>query len=112
MPKHQPRKSEIDPFARGVRLGIDPLQAIALALGRIADELSRYNTAHEKPVAIPKEAEAFRASYERDDPERRELHNFLTGEEAAVSRRRASRLPNRGGKKASRRDEGNDGGGS
>lgn len=94
MPKHQPRKSEIDPFARGVRLGIDPLQAIALALGRIADELSRYNTAHEKPVAIPKEAEAFRASYERDDPERRELHSFLTGEEAALRERRSSRLPN------------------
>jgi hypothetical protein len=97
MPKPQPKPS-------------DPLGAIAAALNRIADQMVRYNNANEPPVVNVEEAEAFRASYEREDPERRELHNFLTGEEAAVSRRRASRLPNRGGKKAARGDGEDDGG--
>jgi hypothetical protein len=90
----------------------DPLREIAAALNRIADEFERYNLRNETVTREIGEAEAFRANYEREDPERRELHNFLTGEEAAVPRRRASRLSNRGGKKAPRPRSGRDGGGS
>ena len=80
---------------------------------RLADEFHRYNDANE-PVTISrvKEAESFKASYERETPGARELHNFLTGEEAADTRRRASRQQDGGGKKAPRRNRKDDGGGA
>ena len=80
---------------------------------RIADQFQRYNDQNE-PVTISKvkEADAFKASYERETPGARELHNFLTGEEAADSRRRASRQQDGGGKKAARTKTGANGGGA
>jgi len=84
--------------------------AIAAALNRIADQFVRYNNANEPPVAEVGEAEAFRASYEREPEGARELHDFLTGAES--DRRRSQGKADGGGKKAARRNSRNDGGGS
>ena len=73
---------------------------------RLADQFCRYNDANEPIVNKAEEADAFKASYERETPGARELHNFLRdsfiGEEAAADKRRASRQQDGGGKKAPR----------
>ena len=82
----------------------EAILALVEQFQRIASSLERYNLLHENPVQVVhrKEADAFKASYERETPGARELHNFLIGEEAAASERRASRQQDGGGKKAAR----------
>lgn len=81
---------------------------IAIALNRIADEFKRYNDANEPVRVEVGEAEVFRASYERDDPGARELHDFLTGAES--DRRRPSSEKGGRGQKTTRLRTKRDGG--
>lgn len=80
--------------------GNDPLQAIAEALGRIADQMTRYNDQH-APAAVTgrSEAEVFKASYERENEGARELHNYLTGQDSSLRVGRAQGQQDRCGKK-------------
>lgn len=78
--------------------------AVAKALHRIADQFVRYNNANEPPVVEVGEAEAFRASYEREPEGARELHEFLTGAESR--QRRPQGKADGGGKKAPRSGRG------
>lgn len=74
---------------------------VAAALNRIADELKRYNDLHEPaPLIYRTEAESFRATYDREDPEKRELHDFLTGKAEDRERRPPAKQDGRGKKKA------------
>lgn len=78
------------------------------AICALAMAIDRYTDSQQEVKKNAKEAESFKASYERETPGARELHNFLTGEEAADSRRRASRQQDGGGKKAPRTKTGRD----
>ena len=72
------------------------------AVYALAMAIDRYTDSQQEVKKNAKEADAFKASYERETPGARELHNFLTGQEAADTRRRARRQQDGGGKKAPR----------
>jgi hypothetical protein len=102
----QETNREFDPFETGVRLGIDKICA---SLNRVAEQLERYNNAH-APIIYRSEAEVFKASYEREKPGARELHDFLTGKEASDTVGRSSAEEGGRGKKKTRSNRRNAGG--
>jgi hypothetical protein len=79
---------------------------VAAALNRIADELKRYNDRNEPKAHIAGEAEYFRATYDRETDEQRELKDYLRGVEAKNIIRRPQAQQDGGSKKASRRGPG------
>jgi hypothetical protein len=79
------------------------------AIFALAEQFRIYNEAHAPvQVAIRSEAEAFRATYDREDPEKRELADFLRGvqPEAESGQRRASAVKDGRGKKKTGRGRG------
>ena len=82
------------------------------AVYALAMAIDRYTDSQQEVAKHADEAESFKASYERETPGARELHDFLTGEKASPDFRRALRQPLGGGKKAPRTKAGGHGGGA
>jgi hypothetical protein len=84
------------------------------AIMALAEQFKRYNDANEPDKIEAGEAESFRASYEREAPGAKELHDFLTGTDkgAAVHLGRAQGKANGGSQKAPGPKKRSNGGGS
>lgn len=71
----------------------DPSERLVQALGKLTNELKRYNDAHDEPVArVAREAELFLAQSE-EEVAARELHESLKDLETLNAKDRLERAP-------------------